>query len=215
MTTDPAAADDPSPDRRRVVVLAGPSGSGKTRLAGRLHLEHGWPVVRLDDFYRDLDDPALPRDEALGIVDWDHPGSWNAPAAVAALVALVDTGTMTAPVYDIATSRAVGQHEVSAGPGDLVVAEGIFAADIVTALRDAGVLYAAWCIHHRPSVTFVRRLARDLAERRKPPPVLLRRGWALMRAEPGIVARLTALGAVGARPTDVERMLRTRGVAVR
>ncbi len=205
----------PSPGRRRVVVLAGPSGSGKTRLAHRLREEHGWPVVRLDDFYRDVDDPALPREEHLGIVDWDHPDSWNADAAVAALVELVDAGTMTAPVYDIGASRAVGRHTVTAGPDDLVLAEGIFAAEIVPALREAGILHAAWCIHHRRSVTFVRRLARDLAERRKPPPVLLRRGLSLMRAEPGIVRRLTALGAVSARPAEVEHVLRTGTVSVR
>jgi uridine kinase len=217
MTDQPEADEAPhqGAQRRRIVVLAGPSGSGKTRLAARLHTEHGWPVVRLDDFYRDLDDPALPREQHLGIVDWDHPGSWNASAAVSALVELVDTGRMTAPVYDIMTSRPVGSHEVSAGPDDLVIAEGIFAADIIPALRDAGVLHAAWCIHHRPSVTFVRRLARDLAERRKPPTVLVRRGLSLMRAEPAIVERLSALGAVRARPDEVEAMLRTGGVSVR
>ena len=69
---------DTGRDRRRVVILAGPSGSGKTRLAGRLHAEHGWPVVRLDDFYRDEDDPAMPRQEALAMIDWDHPDSWDA-----------------------------------------------------------------------------------------------------------------------------------------
>lgn len=200
--------------RRRVVVLAGPSGAGKTRLADRLSAEHGWPVLRLDDFYRDGDDPALPRDESLGIVDWDHPDSWNARAAVAALVELVDAGRTVTPVYDIGASRAVGTHEVVARASDLVLAEGIFAADIVAALDEAGVLYGAWCIHHRPTLTFVRRLARDLAERRKPPHVLLRRGLALMRAEPEIVHRLEALGATSARPAQVERMLGTGGTPV-
>ena len=65
----------------KVVLLLGPSGSGKTRLAH----ESGLPVVGLDDFYRDLDDPALPRSEELGIVDWDHPDSWDADRALAAL----------------------------------------------------------------------------------------------------------------------------------
>ncbi|MHA7126763.1 AAA family ATPase [Janibacter indicus] len=48
------------PSTGRVVVLAGPSGSGKSRLAARLHRAHGWPVVRLDDFYKDLDAPTCP-----------------------------------------------------------------------------------------------------------------------------------------------------------
>ncbi len=200
--------------RRRVVVLAGPSGAGKTRLANRLSAEHGWPVLRLDDFYRDEDDPAMPREESLGIIDWDHPASWNAEAAVAALVEIVDAGQTLTPVYDIGASRVVGTHEVAAGPADLVLAEGIFAADIVAALGEAGVLYGAWCIHHRPAVTFVRRLTRDLAERRKPPHVLLRRGLSLMRAEPEIVRRLEGLGAASARPAHVERVLRTGGAPV-
>ncbi len=196
-----------SPDRRRVVVLAGPSGSGKSRLAERLHGARGWPVFRLDDFYRDEDDPAVPRQAELGIVDWDHPDSWDADRALAALRELLGTGRTELPVYDISRSRAAGTHEVTARPDDLVLAEGIFAAEIVRRLADEGMLHSAWCVHHRPAVTFVRRLARDLRERRKPPLVLVRRGWGLMREEPRIVARQSALGAVGSRSTAVEREL--------
>ncbi len=203
----PPVTDRAAPDRQRVVVLAGPSGAGKSRLAGRLNAAHGWPIFRLDDFYRDLDDPSMPRSEGLGIVDWDHPDSWNGDRAVASLCELVDTGRTDTPVYDISTSRAVGHHEVTAAPADLVIAEGIFAAEVVERLRVCGVLHSAWCVHHRPSVTFVRRLARDLKERRKPPVTLVRRGVALMRAEPEIVRRQTALGAQPARPTDIERDL--------
>ena len=96
--------------RQRVVVLAGPSGSGKSRLAARLHQAHGWPIFRLDDFYRDEDDPAMPRSEGLGIVDWDHPDSWDAERAVASLCELVDTGRTDTPDYDISRSRAVGHR---------------------------------------------------------------------------------------------------------
>ena len=112
----------------RVVVLAGPSGAGKSRLAERLHESHGWPIVRLDDFYRDLGDPANPRSAELGMVDWDHPDSWNLDAAVASLRELVETGSTLTPVYDISRSRAVSTTTVTAGPQDLVLAEGIFAA---------------------------------------------------------------------------------------
>jgi uridine kinase len=89
-----------------------------------------------------------------------------------------------------------------------VVAEGIFAAEIVADLRAAGMLHSAWCVRHPRWVTFVRRLVRDLLERRKPPLVLLRRGLALRRAEPAIVARMERLGATSATPAQVERWLR-------
>jgi uridine kinase len=188
-------------------VLAGPSGAGKSRLAARLHSAHGWPIVHLDDFYGDEDDPAMPRSDELGIVDWDHPDSWDGPAAVDALTTLVDAGKVQTPVYDIAQSRAVGSTTVTARPDDLVLAEGIFAAETIAQLRERGLLAGAYCVHHRPIVTFARRLVRDLRERRKPPWTLLRRGLALMRDEPRIVARQEALGATPARAKDLEPLL--------
>ena len=57
----------------QVILLTGPSGAGKSRLAHRLQTAYGWPIVRLDDFYRDGDEPELPQ-VALGgepITDWD------------------------------------------------------------------------------------------------------------------------------------------------
>jgi uridine kinase len=168
-------------------------------------------VVRLDDFYRDGGDPELPTRELGGttIVDWDDPGSWDAVAAVRALEELVAAGTTEVPVYDIARSAAAGTARISAPPGSLVVAEGIFAAEIIGALDDAGILHSAWCVRHPRWVTFGRRLVRDLAERRKPPLVLVRRGLALTRAEPEVVARMERLGATCAGPAEVERRLRT------
>lgn len=187
---------DPAPTRRRVVILAGPSGSGKSRLARSLNSHHHWPVVRLDDFYRDYDDPLLPRRPDLDIADWDHPSSWNAAEARAALVTLVDTGRVDVPTYDIASSRRVGWSAVAATPGSLILAEGIFAAELIADLREAGVLHSSWCVVHRHRLaTFAWRLVRDLGERRKAPAVLLRRGWALLRAEPALVDRQRELGA--------------------
>ena len=195
------------PTTARVVVLAGPSGAGKSRLAGRLNAAHGWPIVRLDDFYRDEDDPANPRSVELGIVDWDDAGSWNATAAVAALDTLVRTGSVETPVYDISTSRAVGTAVVTARPDDLILAEGIFAAEIIGALRERGLLTGAYCVHHDRFTTFVYRLVRDLSEHRKPPWTLVRRGLALMRDQPKVVARQRALGAEPARPRTLEATL--------
>lgn len=194
--------------RTRVVILAGPSGSGKSRLAARLAAHHHWPIVRLDDFYRDQDDPDLPMSAGLGIPDWDDPRSWNGEAALAALRTLVDTGSCEIPIYDLPTSRAVGTTTLTAGPGDLILTEGIFAAELIGPLRAEGLLHSGWCIIHRhPGVNFVRRLARDLRERRKPPHILVRRGWALMRSEPSVIERQRKLGATCARATVVEDTL--------
>jgi uridine kinase len=175
----------------RVVLLAGPSGSGKSSLAART----GLPVLRLDDFYKEAGDPTLPLVTGSTDIDWDSPGSWDADAAVAAIVELCRTGRTTVPVYDIATSARVDTEAFDIDRTPLFVAEGIFAADIVERCQELGVLADALCLRGRPSTTFRRRLARDLREGRKSVGFLLRRGWRLMRAERGIVARQTSLGA--------------------
>ncbi|MEV5857794.1 uridine kinase family protein [Streptomyces anulatus] len=174
----------------RVVLLAGPSGSGKSVLAART----GLPVLRLDDFYKEHDDPTLPRVPGSTDIDWDSAGSWDADAAVAAIAELCRCGRTDVPVYDIATSSRTG-HEAFHIEPPLFVAEGIFAADIVERCQALGLLADALCLRGRPSTTFRRRLVRDLREGRKSVPFLLRRGWRLMRAERRIVARQTALGA--------------------
>lgn len=179
------------PITARVVLLSGPSGSGKSSLAVRT----GLPVLNLDDFYKEGDDPSLPQLPGGAGADWDSPLSWDADAAVAAIEELCRTSRTTVPVYDIATSAIVGAEPLGIGRTPLFVAEGIFAADIIERCRALGVLADALCLRGRPSTTFRRRLVRDLREGRKSVPYLLRRGWRLMRSERGIVARQAALGA--------------------
>lgn len=183
--------------RAAVVVLAGPSGSGKSRLAERLQNAHGWPTLRLDDFYKDGDDPSLPRIASgphRGLADWDDPASWNRDAAVAALLELCRTGRADTPVYSIPQSRATGHQVLDLTGATVFCAEGIFADQVVAACREAGVLAAAYCITQHRSITFVRRLVRDLSERRKAPLVLVRRGITLLRAQRRIVRRAEAAG---------------------
>lgn len=190
----------------RVVVLAGPSGAGKSRLARRLQEQHGWPVLQLDDFYREVTDPDLPM-SPLGLPDWDDVRSWDLDGALAAMEQLCTQGRTALPVYDIGASAVVGRQVLSLGDSPVVVAEGIFAAHTVAGLRDRHLLAMAACVRNRPWVTFGRRLARDLAERRKPPATLWRRGHLLRRAEPGIVAAQQALGAVPMTATEAQRAI--------
>ncbi|CAL9563236.1 Uridine kinase [Streptomyces sp. enrichment culture] len=173
------------------MLLCGPSGSGKSLLAAR----SGLPVLRLDDFYKEGDDPTLPLVAGSSDIDWDHPGSWDADTAVAAIDRLCRTRRTQVPVYDISLSARTGEGTVDIGAAPLFIAEGIFAAEIVTRCRELGLLADALCLSRGPVTTFRRRFLRDLKEGRKSVPFLLRRGWRLMRRERSIIARQTALGA--------------------
>jgi uridine kinase len=181
--------------RARVIVVAGPSGSGKSRLCRRLQDELGLPLLRLDDFYKNGDEPGLPR-SAQGIVDWDHPDSWSCDQALDALRQLSVTGRAEVPVYDIASDGRVGSRTVEVGSAAYLLAEGIFADQVVTACRAEGLIADALCVHNPRLLTFWRRLVRDLREARKPPWVLLRRGLSLLRADPVVVARAEEAGCV-------------------
>lgn len=170
------------------MLVAGPSGSGKSRLAR----ECDCLCVRLDDFYRDQGAPDLP--QTLGIVDWDHPGSWDAEAALAALRSLVQTGVADVPVYSIAENRAVGTKQLTLDGAPAVIAEGVFAVELLAPCREAGLLVEAIYLDRPGIVVFWLRLRRDLKQRRKPPLILLRRGLALWRAQRALKRRCVAAG---------------------
>lgn len=187
----------------RVVLVAGPSGSGKSHLARR----SGLPVLCLDEFYKNGDDPTCPRHPDLGIVDWDDPRAWDADAAMAAIEQICRTGSAEVPRYDISADRAVGTVTFQRGTAPAFVAEGVFVAEVVDRCRDAGLLADALVIARAPWKNFVRRLARDLAERRKPPMTLLRRGRALMAEESALVESLTAAGCRPVSGDEADRVL--------
>ncbi|MET8586571.1 uridine kinase [Streptomyces collinus] len=173
------------------MLLCGPSGSGKSLVAAR----SGLPVLRLDDFYKEADDPTLPLVQGSSDIDWDHPESWDAEVAVEAIARLCATGSTPVPVYDISRSARTGEDTLHIGRTPLFIAEGIFAAEIVERCRERGLLADALCLSRGPFTTFRRRFLRDLREGRKSVPFLLRRGWRLMRTERSIVARQVSLGA--------------------
>ncbi|PWH05009.1 uridylate kinase [Brachybacterium endophyticum] len=203
--TDPAALASPP---RRIVLVAGPSGSGK----GVMTQRSGLPLVPLDEFYRDGDDTSLPH--RFGIVDWDDPASWNVGAALEALTALAHAGAAEIPEYSISLSRRTGTRSITLEPFDaapLIVAEGIFAAELIAPLREAGLLADALVVDRPAPLVFGLRLARDLSQSRKPPLTLVRRGWGLARDQRGDVARWCDAGMqqVGLR----EGVIRLKGLA--
>ena len=192
--------------RAQIVLLAGPSGSGKTHLAA----QSGLPVLELDDFYRNGDDPALPRNPVLGIVDWDDPRAWDAAGALDAIDAICQTGSAEVPVYDMSRDGRVGVRRFDVGTHSRFVGTGIFAAEIVAACSERGLMADAVVVRRARWKNFLRRLRRDLTEHRKPVLTLVRRGVALFRAEPSVVARQIALGC---RPCNRRETLDALGVA--
>lgn len=172
----------------RLVLIAGPSGSGKSRLA---HAS-GCPSLRLDDFYFDADHPGMP--QTLGITDWDDPRSWDAGAAVAALRELLATGEVAVPTYSISESRRTGSHVVRLDGARCLTAEGIFAVEFLDTCRAAGLEVDAIYLDRPAPLVFWLRLRRDLAKKRKPPLLLLRRGLALWRAQSGLRRKAVSAG---------------------
>lgn len=185
---------------RRIVLIAGPSGSGKGEMVRR----SGLPFVALDEFYRDGDAPDLP--SRFGITDWDSPASWDAGAALEALTALAHDGTAQVPTYSISASRRTGMRVVDAGQAPLIVAEGLFASELIAPLAAAGLLADAMVLRRPVPIVFALRLIRDLRESRKPPLTLLRRGAGLARDQREAITRWRN---AGMRPTGMRSGVRS------
>ncbi|WP_102159969.1 uridine kinase family protein [Zhihengliuella halotolerans] len=192
-----------------LILLGGASGAGKSYLAARF----GDPHLVLDNFYRELAENTaespLPATR-YGEVDWDHPGTWNLQAAVDAVIELLETGQTRVPNYSISTSSYAGHSLVSLDRGP-VIAEGIFGELILDPLRRQEVPVQAIFVDTPPLATAVRRFARDIAERRKPVPFLIKRGWALFRAEGELRRRYLNAGFVPLRKRAVKKMLSALG----
>lgn len=192
-----------SPVSARVILLTGPSGSGKTSLLRCV----GAKRLKLDDFYRDGDEPGMPlldggvsgedglgRDEAMSAIDWDHPTSWDAERAMVAIRELCREGRTRVPVYSIPDNATVDYSSLVIGTTEAFVAEGVFAAELVERCREEGLLADALVLKRPRPQTWWFRLRRDLAEHRKPVHVLLTRGLRLAHEEPGKIADWTGKG---------------------
>jgi uridine kinase len=149
----------------------------------------------------------LPWSAEIGAVDWDHPDSWNATAAIGTLEQVCRTGSAEVPVYDHPTDRVTGTQPFLLGDHDRFIAEGVFAAELVAECRRRGLLADAIVVTRSPGLNFARRLVRDLSEGRDPPAVLWRRGWHQLRTERAFVRRQIDLGCRPCGAADTRRAL--------
>lgn len=189
----------------RLIILGGASGSGKSYIARRF----GAPAIELDAFYREIDEDAddpLPR-TPYGEIDWDDVGTFRTRHAVDALLRLVEYREVTVPVYDLSISRRSGSRQLRVTHGP-VIAEGVFASAVVEALRRRTVECDAWYVIESPTLTMLRRFARDVREARKPLPFLVRRGLALRKAESRLREQARAAGFALTPKSKIKRILR-------
>jgi uridine kinase len=151
--------------------LRAPRAAGRTLRLGKSHLSQrsGLPLLDLDDFYKDGDDPSAPRHPTLGIVDWDDVRSWDADGALAGIEAICRDGAAQAPVHDIARDGRVGTRLFDVGQHAAFVGTGNFAAELVQGALERGLLADAVVVRRSRVKNFFRRLGRDLAEHRRPP----------------------------------------------
>lgn len=188
-----------------LILLGGASGSGKSYLANRF----GRPHLELDNFYREISehtaDSPLPQ-TGYGEIDWDHPGTWNCNKAVDALIELLESGQTQVPNYSISTSSYDGTHRIELNGGPLL-AEGIFVSELLSPLRRLGVPVQAYYIEVSAVTTAVRRFVRDVKERRKPILFLLKRGYALFRADRQIRGRHVDAGFTPMKKKSVKQLL--------
>jgi uridine kinase len=115
----------------------------------------------MDDFYLSIDDPRLPRLDALP--DWESKQSVALDSLSEAVKQLLRGEEVTLPRYDMITSRRAGERRVSPSGARVIVVEGLYVFD----LRPAGAgRVTRVLLAPPPALVAWRRLRRDLKERR-------------------------------------------------
>lgn len=153
-----------------VLGIAGGSGSGKTTIAHTLIERVGGDriaFVQHDAYYRDQSD--IPFEQRL-LVNYDHPASLETELLVRHLHALRAGRVIQLPVYDFAQFTRTGQT-VALEPRPVVLVEGIliFVDPALRALFDIKVYVDA-----PADLRFIRRLQRDMTERKRSPESVIR-----------------------------------------
>jgi uridine kinase len=147
-----------------IIGIAGGTGSGKTTVARKIAEalpESPVAFLDMDGYYKNFG--HLPLDERRRI-NWDHPEAFDLDLFASHLERLGRGEPIEKPVYDFATHlRSPRTERIT--PKDVVVVDGIllFVDERVRTLFDVKVFVDA-----EPDIRLVRRIQRDLAERKRP-----------------------------------------------
>lgn len=145
------------------VGLGGGSGAGKTTVAHaimeRLGREH-FAYIQHDAYYRDQRDVPL---EVRARMNYDHPDSLETDLLIQHLQQLRSGQAVEIPIYDFSQhTRTERRQRIE--PRPIILVEGIliFVDPVLWSLLDLKLFVDA-----PPDLRFIRRLQRDLSERRR------------------------------------------------
>jgi uridine kinase len=162
--------------RPLIIGVVGGSGSGKTTVARAIQeaMDVSAAFLDQDGYYKDLAHLTL---EERKKINFDHPDSIDADLLVAHLEQLSRGEAIEKPTYDFAAhTRAPGRVRVE--PNPIVLVDGIllFADHRLRALFDIKVY-----VDVADDVRFIRRLERDVVERGRTMPDVIRQYMATVR----------------------------------
>ena len=146
-----------------LIGIAGASGSGKTLVANSIIESLGSDkavIIQEDSYYKDLSD--VPYEERAGR-NFDHPDAFDHNLLTKHLLQLLNGEIISHPIYDYKLhTRAKETRTV--GPRVLIILEGIL---ILNNVRLRELMDYRVFIDTALDICFVRRLKRDVEERRR------------------------------------------------
>jgi len=152
-----------SPRKRIVIGVAGGTGSGKTTVSQAILDRVGIDQIAYlqhDSYYRDRS--QVPPDERVK-TNFDHPDALESELLAHHLASLKAGQAIQVPVYDF-TTHTRKARTVTVEPRKVILVEGIliFAEKALRELMDIKVF-----VDTDSDVRFIRRLQRDITERRR------------------------------------------------
>lgn len=150
-------------DRPVLIGIAGGTGSGKTTVAtivqSRFH-EESVIIMHHDSYYRDRGGMSLAEREK---VNYDHPSAFENTLLAEHLKRLIHRKPIEMPIYDYSSHTRLGETK-TVKPAEIILMEGILVLEdeILRSLMDIKIYIDA-----DSDERFIRRLLRDMKERRR------------------------------------------------
>jgi uridine kinase len=116
-----------TPQKPCLINVAGGTCSGKSYFCHILqqYLKQGSVILSLDDYFRDITDPYLPRDFDHHPI-FDEPNSYHTEEIIEAVELLIREVPILVPVYSIETNLRTQSSKV-VNPAPIIIIDGLFA----------------------------------------------------------------------------------------